>query len=300
MNTRSPLYTFLCVYRHGSQVQAARQLNLTQPAVSQQLKLLEERFGQPLFKRSGRTLSPTHAAHQLALQISKPIDSLEAIWSSLKLNAEPKKMVQLGGINSFYSSVIAPHLSMLTEQNIQCRFTFGHEGLVRSLLEKELDIALFCGPESSKGIEIEKFCTIEYILVGHPKWLKEIPKKAKGDNVLKSLMHLPWIAFDESLLFIKEYLLTVFEESFEGEISLMMPDLWSILNAVSGGCGITVLPSYLCQQPLKNQQVSILYHPKISPTLDLYLGWRDGALSNPYFKMTRNFLHDVIKKYHVI
>lgn len=289
MDQRSPLSTFLCVYRHGSQSKAASLLHLTQPAVSQQIKFLEERFGKPLFKRVGRNLVPTPAAHQLALQISKPLDSLEQIWNSLKLKSSSIQTIHLGGIREFYSCVIVPHLHELAQSGIHCRFTFGHDSLVERLLKKEIDIAQFCAHVAHPGIEIEKFFTEEFVLVGHPKWKKMLLDKPQSKRY-EALNSLPWIAYDESLLFIKEYFLTVFNEPFEGSVPFTIPDLWTMLNAVIGGCGVTILPSYFCKEALRAKKLVVVHYPKYPPTLDFYLGWKDGALQNPLIKKVKSFL----------
>lgn len=290
MDPRSPLSTFLYVYRHGSQSRAAELLHLTQPAVSQQIKWLEERFGKPLFKRVGRKLVPTPAAHQLALQISKPLDSLEQVWNSFKLKSSSAiQTVHLGGIREFYACVIVPHLNELTELGIQCRFTFGHDSLIERLLDNEIDIAQFYTRVAHPGIEIEKLFTADSVLVGHPKWNKIVSDKAKS-NRYSILNSLPWLAYDESLQFIKEYFSTVFNEPFEGRVPLIIPDLWTLLNAVMGGCGITILPSYVCNEAIKAKKLVVLHAPNKPPSLDFYLGWKSGALQNPLIKTVKDFM----------
>ena len=51
--------SFLAVAEMGGITRAATQLNLTQSAVSLQIKRLEELFGQPLFERTGRGVTLT-------------------------------------------------------------------------------------------------------------------------------------------------------------------------------------------------------------------------------------------------
>ncbi len=288
MDPRSPLFTFLCVYRHGSQAKAAEFMHLTQPAVSQQLKLLESRLGKALFERKGRKLEPTAIAHQLALQISRPIDCLEAVWNTLKVGAKAR-VLHIGGLSEFLSTVICPHLSELQKEGISCRFSFGYENLANKLLEKELDIAQFCAHVVVPGVEVEKFFTEEFVLIGHEKWLNEIantPKKL----LAKTLSKLPWVAYDESLLFIKEYFQTVFDETFEGQATFTLPDLWPMLYAVMGGAGITVLPGWFCKHALMAKKITILHKPLTPPRLDFYLGWKDGALNNPQIKKVKLFM----------
>ncbi|GKW48204.1 LysR substrate-binding domain-containing protein [Halomonas sp. NCCP-2165] len=58
------LVAFEALIRQGSMMAAARELGVSQAAVSQQLKRLESFLGQPLFERDSRGLVPTQAAQQ--------------------------------------------------------------------------------------------------------------------------------------------------------------------------------------------------------------------------------------------
>lgn len=64
MDTRQ-LAAFCAVVERGSFSQAAERLRVTQPAVSLQVKALEERLGQRLLDRSGRRVEPTEAGLRL-------------------------------------------------------------------------------------------------------------------------------------------------------------------------------------------------------------------------------------------
>src|SRR5437868_13417996 len=64
MDTRQ-LAAFCAVVEHSSFSQAADQLGVTQPAVSLQIRSLEQRIGQQLLDRSGRRVEPTEAGLRL-------------------------------------------------------------------------------------------------------------------------------------------------------------------------------------------------------------------------------------------
>ena len=64
MDTRQ-LLAFCAVVERRSFSQAAERLGVTQPAVSQQVKALEERLGHVLLDRSGRRVEPTEAGLRL-------------------------------------------------------------------------------------------------------------------------------------------------------------------------------------------------------------------------------------------
>ena len=66
---------FHTVAHEGNLTRAAERLNVSQSAVSSQIRLLEDRLGQPLFERRGRTLILTEAG-RIALDHADTINSL--------------------------------------------------------------------------------------------------------------------------------------------------------------------------------------------------------------------------------
>lgn len=63
-------HTFLEVYRRRSFTRTAEELHLSQPAVSQHIRWLEERLDARLFVKQGRAVTPTRAADILYLRLS--------------------------------------------------------------------------------------------------------------------------------------------------------------------------------------------------------------------------------------
>ena len=74
------LRAFVAVTETGSVTRAAHLLNLTQAAVSQQLKRLEELFGVELFDRSNRTLRTTAAGERLLAHAQTMMTMNDALW----------------------------------------------------------------------------------------------------------------------------------------------------------------------------------------------------------------------------
>jgi DNA-binding transcriptional LysR family regulator len=299
MANRLAFHSFLAVYRSGSQTQAARELFLTQPAVSQHIKYLEHYLQRPLFRRAGKRLVPTSVAHQLAFAIGTHVDALDGVWKNFRPGAKSGTLagpVYLGGIAEFFSSVISPDLALLNEHGIQLRFEIGHDVLLEKLLLGELDLAQFCTHVVHAGITVEKLFHQEYLLVGAPQWKRKIASKSLAVNDTASLDQMPWIAYDESLLFIKEYYQSAFNKSFTAHIALMIKDLWSIQRAAVGGLGVTVLPSYFCREALDNGELVVLYKPAKKLSHYFYLGWKDGMLRNPRIKFVRDLLHQAARK----
>src|SRR5438046_10031994 len=73
-----PLRTLEAIARHGSFSRAARELNLTQPAVSMQVAQLERRLGLPLLERVGTRAFPTRAGEGLLPHAARAFAALRA------------------------------------------------------------------------------------------------------------------------------------------------------------------------------------------------------------------------------
>ncbi len=69
--------TFLVVAENLSYTKAAKQMNLTQPAVSSAIRRLEKHYGQTLFVKSGRNIELTTRGHQLIPFFRQAIDIIE-------------------------------------------------------------------------------------------------------------------------------------------------------------------------------------------------------------------------------
>lgn len=77
------MQVFQAVYQHQGYGRAAEALGLTQPAVSSQIRKLEQALGQPLFEYVGRQLYCTRAGEKVAERINSVFDQVELLQTDL-------------------------------------------------------------------------------------------------------------------------------------------------------------------------------------------------------------------------
>lgn len=77
------MQVFQSVYQHQGYGRAAEALGLTQPAVSSQIRKLEQALGQPLFEYVGRQLYCTRAGEKVAERITAVFDQVESLQTDL-------------------------------------------------------------------------------------------------------------------------------------------------------------------------------------------------------------------------
>ena len=78
------LLGFEAAARLGSFSKAAAELGLSQSAVSHEMRLLEERIGQPLFLRVGRSIQLTDAGHVYQRTVREALNDLDAAQQRLE------------------------------------------------------------------------------------------------------------------------------------------------------------------------------------------------------------------------
>ncbi|HUL95321.1 MAG TPA: LysR family transcriptional regulator [Usitatibacter sp.] len=77
--TLRQLDLFASAARHGSLTLAAQDVHLSQPAVSMQMRQLQEAFGLPLFEPQGRGLRLTEAGRELAAHVEEVLERVEGL-----------------------------------------------------------------------------------------------------------------------------------------------------------------------------------------------------------------------------
>lgn len=127
MRTRSlpPLgwfRAFESAARHLSFTAAADELGLTQSAVSQQIRALEDRFGCPLFVRKHRAIALTDEARRLLPGVSDGIANLRAASDAFEPAADPEVLTIATSV-SVAQWFLAPRLKQFTalQQDVKIR-----------------------------------------------------------------------------------------------------------------------------------------------------------------------------------
>ncbi len=154
------LQYFWVVAKEGSIQAASRSLNLTQPTISKQIKLLEESLGEQLFERTGRRLELTDAG-RLALEYAEEIFHLgNEFQESLKGVATTRpKRIRVGASDSIPKLILHRILSPILEEGSNIHLIC-EEGQTNKLLAElsiqRLDLVLTDAPIRG-GIKVKAF-----------------------------------------------------------------------------------------------------------------------------------------------
>ena len=156
--TLSQLRAFERIVRLGSFHAAARDLNLTQPSVSQRIRELEEVLETPLFVRRGPRISLTAEGHALVEYADRMLETAGEMIERFHTRDPLNGMLRLG-LNESFALICLPELLQRLEQRypgIKTSVFVGDTGLVsQSLNRKELDIAIVSEPKVGAHVRLE-------------------------------------------------------------------------------------------------------------------------------------------------
>jgi DNA-binding transcriptional LysR family regulator len=167
--TLRQLRAFASVARHLSFARAAEELHLTPPAISMQVKELEEQVGLPLFDRSGRSVSLTtvgeyvlaHAKRVLA--VMKDAEDMVARFRGLQGGVLDIGMVSTA--KYFLPRLLA--LFRAEHPDVEVRLHVGNnrEQLVRLMQNHDVELAVMGRPPKEMATRAEPFAMHPHVLV---------------------------------------------------------------------------------------------------------------------------------------
>ncbi|PLY45232.1 LysR family transcriptional regulator [Lelliottia sp. F153] len=189
------LATFRLVIQRGSFSAAADILGLSQPAVSLQVRQLEQFLRTRLVERTGRGIKATAAGLAL-LEHGNRIEQVveEAIRSVSEFSHEISGTITLGTGATACIHLLPPLLQQLREEHplLRVGVTTGNTlDVVRAVEENRLDIGLVTLPASGRALEVMPLLDEEFVLI-----ISQVQDEEIALFTPQILHALPLIAFE--------------------------------------------------------------------------------------------------------
>ncbi|GMQ89588.1 MAG: LysR family transcriptional regulator [Gammaproteobacteria bacterium] len=170
--TMRQLSVFEAAARLLSYTRAAEELHLSQPAVSMQIRQLEDQAGLQLFEKLGRKLHLTEAGRELfqyTRSILHDLHEVEEVMEALKgLNTGQLNIGVASTVNYFAPRLLAafsqryPGISLSLEAN-------NRENLIHMLNANEKDLVLMGSPPEQIDLESEPFLENPLVVIAPPE-----------------------------------------------------------------------------------------------------------------------------------
>lgn len=235
------LRMFDAAARHLNLTLAADELCVTQAAVSQHIRNLEERLGKPLFRRLPRGLALTDEGHALWPAVA---ESFARIEHSLQQVAEPRprEVLTVGVVGTFAIGWLIPRLGQFQQQHpyIDLRL-LTHNNRV-DLAGEGLDAAVRFGDGAWQGTRAELLLRAPLTPMCTPALAQRLrqPADLAGQTLLRSYRLQEWESWFATL-----------DQSAPLARGAMFDSSLTLAEAAAQGAGVALLPARMFQHLLQ-------------------------------------------------
>lgn len=256
---------FYIVAKSGSLTKAAQELYISQPAVSQSIKQLENQLGVTLFNRTHRGMELSAAGKTIVKQVEealKLIDDAESKLTVLKSSAAGT--IRIGATDSIFHHLLADKLSEYNEKYPAVRFELisaTSPQTLNQIKEGKCDIGFVNLPLADEDV---KFCgTVSHlsdIFVAGKKF-----SSLQGESLsLKKLQELPLMMIEENTVARRALsaFLSTLGVTLNPDIEVASWDL--MIRLAVRGMGVGCVPREYCRKQLESGE---LFELNIQPSL---------------------------------
>ncbi len=287
--TLHQLRLFHSLGTHLSYTRVAEELFLTQPAVSIQIKRLEESVGIPLVEQVGKRLFLTEAGRELFEASRDVLDRLQVLNEDMiGLEKGVKGPIKLSAITT--AKYFMPHLLgvfLRDYPEVEPRLTITNQARVVERLENNLDDIVIMGtlPENL-DLEAEYFLDNPIVVVAHP------------DHPLVGQRNIPLARIAEERFLAREpgsgtraaRTRLFAEHGLSANVYMELGSSEAIKQAVMAGLGISVLSRHNLRLEMESGLLAVLdveHFPLIRKWYAVHL---KGKKLSPTARMFRDFL----------
>jgi DNA-binding transcriptional LysR family regulator len=243
---------FRSVAHHLNFSRAAEELLLTQPAVTQQIKALEEEFGVPLFDRGGGHISLTPGGAAL-LPFADRMKTLSDEATAAVAGAYGQQAGELAlGASQTIGQYLLPKLVagfLLSHPKVHIQARSGNsDAMLEALIAREIHLALIEGPEQRQDVRIEPFMEDHMVLVvsASHEW-------ANHEVQIHDLKTQPLLMREfgsGSRRVVEQALASAGLKAKDLKISMELDSTEGLLSAVEAGLGVTFVSRWAVRNHL--------------------------------------------------
>jgi len=286
------LRAFEAAARHLSFKAAARELFVTQAAISHQIKALEEYFGCKLFDRLGRDVKLTDAAGELSEQLTVNLDQIAE--ASHQLNSRILSGTIRVSVTPFYAHrLLVPYFAEFKALYPKLTVELDYSYELADFSQDNVDAALRHGPGGWSGLDNRLIHYDRVAPVASPLLLGDRAARMTASEVAG----FPLAAVKEQIYHWKEW--------FEAAGLTVMPDLdcsefqhrGHAIDFALAGNGVALADVPLIQHELESGSLVLLSRTKITLDRGIHLVQPKSQFMDRRISVFGDWLTERIKEY---
>jgi DNA-binding transcriptional LysR family regulator len=255
------LKVFYYVYTGKSVISAAQVLNVTQSAVSQNLKKLEYELNTQLFTRLHKKLVPTYEGEKL-FNILKPffVELENGLQSIKETKIKPSGLLRIGAPSEFGKMHLPEIFASFRKLHTDVTFALSlgnPESIMGDLNEGKIDFGLvdtFLREKEFSGIySIEPVIDEEVVLISSSKYYDDV---LKGDTSFENIVDKEYITFYSKATSLKIWYKYHFGKFISGfNIVLTVDSAHGLISGVKNHMGLGMMASHLVYEDIQKGDI---------------------------------------------
>lgn len=260
----SMLAAFDASSRAGSFTVAARELNLTQGAISKQVSALEEQLGVVLFERVHQSVILTETGKAYARDIQAALEAIRT--ASLRAMTGPRGgVLNLAVLPTFGTRWLMPRLPSFLEENPSVTINFMTRLSPFDFRLEDLDAAIHYGLPDWPNTDSTYLMGEEVVPVCSPRFLENNTLRSADDLTSVPLLHISSRPDAWSSWFKSQGL------SAEGNEGMYFEQFLTAAQAAVAGLGAVLLPKFLVQNELDRQELALIFDQPLKSDYGYFL-----------------------------
>ena len=246
------LKVFRVVASHLNFSRAAEELLLTQPAVTQQIKALEEQYGVPLFDRSGGKGNLTPSGNALLPFVNRLKEiSDEAYAAVARASGKLAGQLAVGASQTIAQYLLPAFIAGFLRENPRVSISAmsgNTDEILQALAARRIEIALIEGPALRKDVHLEPFMEDHIVLVvpASHEWAAQNVELAA---LIKTPMLMREFGSGSRRVVEKAFAAAGISRK-QLDIRMEFDSTESLLNAVEAGLGVTFVSQWAARNHL--------------------------------------------------
>ena len=257
------LQCFMAVIEEGGFNRATTRLHITQPALSYQIKRLEEELGVSLFHRRPRGISPTEAGRVLLQNAQDVIESVRRARRAVEMRSKGVAgEIRVGTVESVGIYFLPDVLIKIKEKFPMARATVMYrqsDEVMDALLSNQVDLAVIANPRLDRRLTYETIIEERISLVcskTHPLFGRSTAKP----NELRGLRFISLTPETPSGQLIRDHLAKL---GVSVDVVVTTPSVGTVKRMVEVGLGVAFLPDMVTSEDLSCNGMSLNHLARI-------------------------------------
>jgi LysR family glycine cleavage system transcriptional activator len=282
------LKSFEAAGRLLSFTDAAKELNVTQAAVSHQIKVIEDFLGIALFDRYPRRLALTEQGKTLLPEVIEAFDRVSLAVAAIS-HEQFSNVLSVRLAPSFAAKWLSPRLKYFWLQYPEIDLRLYHTHSAVDFEREEIDIAVTYGKGDWPGVIVEKLLSLDFFPVCSPSFLS-------NDKPLTDLGNLRYYALlhDADYECWGDWLRLVGIDDIDANRGTVIDDTNVLIQAAIDGQGIALGSTTFVEDILESGRLVKPFDVTLVNEFAYYVVYPEAHLKNPAVRAFKEWLLNLV------